>query len=232
MFKRTNRVAAGLVATAAASVTILSMTATGAQAATTYTPTGGPNANFVGSGVSFRDIEADQKLTCPTFNLTGSIISSGTSRAYGADAGSLTGLNAGGTGACNNPIAGATTVAPLTISGTTGWSVAITADATGTSWPARLKNVRAKVSAAGCEFTVTGVVNGRFDTSNQKFTPATGASGLTVDDGLPAGSGEIAPGTQPMCVTLDIQPGDTIEVAGSWTNTPPSGSTAIAIANP
>ncbi|MEV5001483.1 hypothetical protein [Nocardioides sp. LML1-1-1.1] len=212
MNKRINRLTGGLVATGAASAAILAMTATGAQAATTYTPTGG-SANFVGSSVSFTDIEAGQTLTCSTFNLSGSVTSSGTSRAYGADAGSLGTLTSSG---CTNPIAGATTVTP---SGT--WTVAITGDKTGTVWPARLKNVVANVSAVNCTFTASGVVNGKFDTATQKFTPNSGASGLTINSGAGAPSGS-------MCVTLDLQPGDNVAVGGSWTNT----GTAVAITNP
>ena len=46
---------------------------------------------------------------------------------------------------------------------------------------------------------------------------------LALQPGAPTGS---------MCVTLDLQPGDTIAVGGYWTNTPPSGSTALDISNP
>lgn len=217
MNKRINRFTGGLVATAAAGAALVSMTATAAQAATTYTPTGGPNANFVGTSVSFTDIEAAQTLTCTTFNLSGSIISSGSSRAYGADGGTLGTLSSSG---CTNPIAGPTVVAPV---GT--WTVAVTGDPTGSVWPARLKNVKANVSAANCTFSVSGVVNGTFNDATQVFTPASGASGLTIDSGAGAPTGAI-------CVTLDLQSGDTIAVGGSWTNTPPAGSTGLDIANP
>ncbi|MBM0124129.1 hypothetical protein [Pimelobacter simplex] len=217
MKNRTHRLATGLLATAAAASTVVAMTATAAQAATTYTPTGGLSASFVGTSVSFTDIEAAQTLTCTTFDLSGSIISSGSSRPYGADGGTLGSLSSSG---CTNPLAGATTVTPV---GT--WTVAVTGDATGTSWPAQLKNVKATVSAANCTFGVTGVVNGRFDDSNQRFTPASGASGLTIDGGAGAPTGS-------MCVTLDLQPGDTIAVGGYWTNTPPTGSAALDISNP
>ncbi|WP_408898325.1 hypothetical protein ACJ5H2_04245 [Nocardioides sp. R1-1] len=217
MNKRINRLATGLAATAAATATVVSMSATAAQAATSYTPTGGPGANFVGTNVSFTDIEAGQTLTCTTFNLSGSIINSGASRAYGVDGGTLGSLTSSG---CTNPLAGPTTVTPV---GT--WTVAVTGDASGTSWPARLKNVKATVTAANCTFGVTGVVNGRFDDSTQKFTPNAGASGLTIDGGAGAPTGS-------MCVTLDLQPGDTVAVGGYWTNTPPAGSTALDISNP
>lgn len=219
MSKRISRLTGGLVATAAAGAAVLSMTSTNAYAATTYTPTGGPNANFVGTNVSFKDIEADQTLTCSTFNLSGSITNSGVSRAYNADAGTLGTLTSSG---CSNPTAGATTVTP-----TGTWTVAVTGDAAAgtTSWPARLKNVKATVSAANCTFTVSGVVNGKFNDATQVFTPNAGASGLVVDGGAGAPTG-------PMCVTLDILTGDTIAVGGSWKNTPPAGSTNLDISNP
>lgn len=213
MSKRTRRLSRGLVASAAAGVAVLATTATGAYAATTYTPTGGSSVNFVGSGVSFTDIEVDQTLSCSKFDLAGSVTGSGTSRSYGTAAGNLGTLSTGG---CSNALAGPTTVTPV---GT--WTVAITGDATGSSWPARLDNVKANLSAANCTFAVSGVVNGRFDDATQKFTPVSGASGLTIDGGAGAPTGS-------MCVTLDLQPGDTIRVDGSWTNT----GGAVDIANP
>lgn len=215
--KKLNRFASTMMVTTAAASAVLAMTATSAQAATTYTPTGGPGANFVGTSVSFTDIEAGQTLTCTQFDLSGSIISSGSSRAYGADGGTLGTLSSSG---CSHPLAGATTVTP---NGT--WTVAITGDATGSSWPAKLKNVSADVSAVNCDFTASGEVNGTFNDSTQVFTPNAGASGLTIDSGAGAPTGS-------MCVTLDLQSGDNVAVGGSWTNTPPSGSAALDISNP
>lgn len=227
MKKRFNRLAGGLVATAAAGAAIVSMTTTAAHAATTYTPSGGPSANFVGTNVSFTAQPSGQVLTCTTFNLSGSITTPGTSRAYGAQAGSLGTLSSSG---CTNPIAGATTVTPI---GT--WKVAITGDQTAPGvWPAKLYDVKAYVSAANCNFyaggasdtagtgTGTGVVNGSFNTATQRFTPSATSTGLVIST-PPVGS---------ICPILDIYEDDTVQVGGYWTNTPPSGSTALAIANP
>ncbi|XBB67504.1 hypothetical protein ABFU82_25905 [Nocardioides sp. WV_118_6] len=243
MFKRTNRLAAGLVATAAASVTVLSMTAAGASAGppwTTFTPGGGPDANFVGSyddprtpstaivpGIRFTDIDAGQSLDCSAFSVGGSLVSPGTSRAYGANAGNLGSLSATG---CTNPLAGATTVDPI---GT--WGVTITGDATAGEFPAKLTSVKAKLTAANCVFYVEGVVNGKFNPSNQVFTPAGNPVAANATSTTPVGlkvASTPAPPTGPMCTTLDILAGDDISITGKFTNVPPTGSTAITITNP
>lgn len=241
MFKKTNRLAVGLMATAAASVTVLSMTATGAQAATTFTPSGGPNANFVGSydrpgdnpdvgiraGIRFTDIPADQSLDCDAFGVAGSVVSPGTSRAYGANAGSFSSLTATG---CTNPLAGSTTVAPI---GT--WGVTVTGDAVSGQWPARLTNVKAKLSAVNCDFYVEGVVNGKFNNTTQVFTPAGNPVAANTTSYTPVGlvvASTPAPPTGSMCTTLDIQVGDDIGITGTFTNVPPSGSTNLVISNP
>lgn len=205
-----------LAACAVAALAAVGFSATAAHAAnTSYTPNGGPKADFVGSSVSFTDTNAGQTLTCSQFDLAGSITNPGVSRAYGSTspAGSLGTLTSSG---CTNPTAGATTVAPSST-----WSVAIDGDATGTVWPAELDNVQATVTAAGCTFTVLGSVTGTFDTSNQKFTPNGGGS-LAINDN-PSGL---------LCGLIGVSNGDPITVGGSWTNTPPSGSTAVSITNP
>ncbi|MDF1705604.1 MAG: hypothetical protein P1U38_12600 [Aeromicrobium sp.] len=205
------RKTSGLVAAAAIVLTTLAM-GSPAHAATTYTPSGGPGANFVGNSVSFTATAAGQTLTCSTFNLAGTIVSPGASRAIGANGGNLGSLTSSG---CTNPIAGSTTVTP-----TGTWGVTITGDEVGSVSPARLTNVVATVSAAGCTFNVGGVVNGSFNDSTQVFTPVSGASGLTITSN-PSGF---------LCPILGLAKNQTIEVGGSWTNTPPSGSTNLLVA--
>jgi len=209
----------GMFASAALAAAVIGGTAVAAQAATTYTPTGS-TLNFAKtsglSGVSFTDIEAGQTLTCSTFTLAGSVVSSGVNRAYGANGGNLSTITSSG---CTNPLAGATTVTP-----TGTWGVTVTGDKVGTVVPARLTSVGANLSAANCNFSIGGVVNGKFDTSNQRFTPNSGASGLTITN-IPAPS---AGNSQAMCVTLDLVVGDTISVGGTWTNT----GGALAVTTP
>lgn len=207
--KNTHRLAARLVATTAAAAAVVSMTATGAQAATTFTPTGGPNITFTGDTVSFTDIPAEQTLTCEVFDLSGTVVNSGVSRAYGANAGDLTDLTSSG---CTNPIAGSTTVTP-----TGDWGVTITGDATGSAWPAQLTNVTADVTAAGCSFDVAGTAAGTFDDSTQVFDPVSGPSGLTIS----------TPPVGATCPLLGVEQGDPIEVNGTWTASP-----ALDISNP
>lgn len=187
-----------------------------ARAATTYTPTGGPVVSFLGSNISFTNIWAGQTFTCTTVSASGSVVIPGTSRAYGTTAISL-GTNA--TSGCSHPMCGTTTVTP---SGT--WSFAITGDKTGSVWPARISNVSIQMTCGTCTFTVVGRVTGKFDTATQRFTPASGASGLTVS-GNPPPSGA-------MCVTLDILAGDEFAVGGSFTLVTPSGSSGLTISNP
>lgn len=186
-----------------------------AQAATTYTPTG-PVVTFLGSNITFTNLWAAQTFTCTTVSASGSVVSSGTSRVYGATA-IVLGTNA--TSGCSNPLCGPATVVP---GGT--WSFAITGDRTGTVWPARISNVSLQMTCGACTFTVAGKVDGKFDTATQKFTPASGASGLTVS-GSP-------PPTGTMCVTLDILAGDPFGVGGTFTLVTPAGSGGLTITNP
>jgi len=219
-------VATGLLAAAAASTAILATTVPAHAAGTTYTPTKTPGAvgagqnvavGFVGTGVSFTDIEAGQTLTCSTFNLDGTVTDNGVSRAFGAEAGKLGTLTSSG---CTNPIAGATDVIP---SGT--WKVKVTGALSGSVSNATLYDINANIKAAGCKFDVGGSVAGKFDNSTQKFTPNTGASGLTITTTPMGGPGYGTPngGT---CATLDVQLGDTISVGGYWT------TSGLTIANP
>ncbi|WP_377324509.1 hypothetical protein ACFJIY_06625 [Pimelobacter simplex] len=216
------------------------MTATSAQAFTTYTPTGGPSANFVNqSKISFIDAATGDILSCNTFTLAGTITSPGTSRAYapatgntGPDAGSLTSLNSGGTGGCSNPTAGPTTVTAL---GT--WKVAITGDKVGSSYPAKLYGVKAYVDAANCKFYVggptdtatsagTGWVTGKFDPTTQNFTADTTSAGLVIS----------TPPTGSVCTLLGLLEDDPIDINGAtvgsaavWKNT---STPALTISNP
>lgn len=214
--KKFNR-ASKVLGAGAAVAAVVGGTTMSAQAATSFTPTGS-TVTFVGSGVQFKDIEVDQTLTCSQFDLTGSAVNSGVSRAYGENAGVLDALNSSG---CSNNLAGPTQVTP---SG--DWGVTVTGDATGTVWPARLTNVTANVVANNCKFTVSGNVDGTFDTATQTFTPkgVNVASGLTVSD-IPDPD---STSTQALCVTLDILEGDAVGVGGSWTNSGPD----LAVSNP
>lgn len=207
----------GLVAALVALALILSMPGP-ARAATTYTPTGG-SVSFASSLLSFTLRESAQTFSCSSFPLAGSVSSSGTSRAYGADGVSLSLM---GTGACHQALCGQ---ALATAQGS-GWRLTITGDPiissspTWQEWPARIKGVSLTMSCASCTFRLMGVIDGVFEEWSTRFVPKPGASGLVVD-GLSPPSGS-------MCTTLDIQPGDTVEVGGSWSS--PSGP--VGVSNP
>lgn len=197
MKKLTSRVLTGLAAGALASATVAAMSAPAQAAADTYTPTGPDPVVFVGNDVAFTADEAGQTLTCETFDLSGSISNSGTSRAFGESAGTLPDLTSDN---CTNPIAGDTVVEP-----TGTWDVAITGAEVGSVSPAVLRDVTASVSAASCDFNVAGTVTGDFDDSTGVFAP-TGSTLVISDD--PQGF---------ICTLLGIAKGQSISVTGSWT---------------
>jgi hypothetical protein len=212
MKKSIRNLAAAAFATAGLSTAVLAGTLGSAEATDPYTPGGGPGANFVSNGsVTFTVDPSGTTATCTDFDLAGSITNPGTPRAHSAVAGTLGSLSASG---CTNPQLGAISVVP---NGT--WNILVTGDPTGTTWPARLSNVSATVDAlqADCILTATGSLDGTFNTATQVFTPTT--SNLTVD-GDPVGSS---------CAILDILDGDPVAVSGSWTNTPPSGSSGLTL---
>ncbi|MEG9227514.1 hypothetical protein [Aeromicrobium sp. Sec7.5] len=185
-----------------------------ASAATTYTPGGGPNVNFVGSNVSFTFIQANQTWTCQTFNLAGSIASPGLSRAIGWNAANVGTLTSAG---CSNVIMGPTTITP-----TGTWGMTVTGDALGSTWPVRITNVNATFSMNGCSFQIGGVANGTFDVATQRFTPVGPASGLKIVS-TPAGF---------ICPIIGVAKDQDIKIGGTWTNTPPAGSGPLTIAVP
>lgn len=195
----------GIVAAAA-------LTSGPAQTSPTFTPGGGPEVNFVGSDVSFTNVQANQTLTCEQVDFAGAVLDPGTARPYGDNAGVLDDLTADG---CTNPLGGTTSV---TLTGTP--TVSINGDPTGTRWPAQLADVSASISVAGCSFTVEGTVDGVFDTATQVVTPTSNT--LTIVD-EPIGY---------LCPIPGLAKDQTFEVEGYWTNVPPAGSGPLTMANP
>ena len=212
MKKSIRNLAAASFATAGLATAVLAGTLGTAEATSPYTPGGGPNLNLVSNGsVTFTVSPSGTTATCTDFDLAGSIVNPGTPRAHTAVAGTLGSLTTSG---CTGGHWGPTSIVP---NGT--WNVLVTGDPTGTVWPARLANVSATVDAlqADCVFTASGSVDGTFDTATQVFAPT--ASNLEID-GDPVGTS---------CLTLDLLDGDPIDVSGSWTNTPPTGSSAVTL---
>lgn len=224
------------IVTVAAALLLASVT-TEAVAATTYTPTGGPAVSFVASvkrsstqppsaGAYLELIESAQWIDCKGFSLGGSVASPGISRAYGSNAASLGALTTTG---CTNGIMGPTTFTALTTPG-----FAITGDRTaGGQWPARINNVRWAVHWANCDFYISGFINGKLDPVTGVFTPL--GNPRPPGEGVAVGlmiSDTPAPPTGSMCVTVDVQAGDTVGLTGTFANVPPSPSTGLTIANP
>ncbi len=207
------RLASSMIAFAATLALAVAMSSP-ASAATTYTPGGGPNVNFVGSNLSFKVIQANQTITCRQFNIAGSVVNPGLTRRVGANAANLGSVTQSG---CTNPIMGSMAITP-----TGTWGLTVVGDPSGTTWPVRMTSVAATVVMAGCTFPVAGTVSGSFNDSTQKFTPVTGASGLKIS-GTPSGF---------LCPILGWANGQDIQVGGTWTNTPPAGSGPLTIAVP
>ncbi|WP_408898328.1 hypothetical protein ACJ5H2_04260 [Nocardioides sp. R1-1] len=240
MTRRLTRLATSLGASAVSAVVVITMTTTAAQAGTTFTPSGGPNLTFVGSydrpgdapdagivpGFLLTDIDIGQSFNCSSVSVAGPVVNSGASRAYHANVAQLSGQAAG----CTNPFYGATTV---TFLGT--WGVTITGDPANGQWPAKLTNVKAKLSAVNCDIYIEGYVVGRFDTTTQVFAPAgnpvAGGATSSAPTGLTIASTP-APPTGSMCATLDFQAGDTIAITGTFTNVPPPGSMPLTLTSP
>lgn len=207
-----------VVAGVAAMVALIGGTAVTAQAATTYTPTG-TTATFAKtaglSNISLTEIEANQTFPCATFTMAGSVDGSGTSRSYGTNGLSLPSTTTAG---CTN------WWSAFTVTASGSWGMTVVGDKVGTVAHSRLTNVSLTGTMPQCTFSIGGVVNGTFDTSTQRFTPVSGASGLTLTS-IPAPTSSRP---QTLCTTLDFQVGDTIAIGGSWTNTGP----ALTIATP
>jgi hypothetical protein len=200
-----HRVRLAAAACGAAVLTAVGLTPTAAYAAT-VTVSGGPDVDFVGNSVSFTDTAAGQTLTCTTFDLSGGPITTGTitTPAIIGTAGTLT------SSGCTNPIMGTETVTPI---GT--WSYQVDSATTG-----ELTNVTAFIAMAGCSYTVGGTVTGTWNNNAHTFSPT--SSTLTIID-TPSGF---------ICPLLGWEQGDHITVSGSWTNTPPAGSSQLNIGTP
>jgi hypothetical protein len=180
---------------------------TAAYAYTTSTPSGGPDVDFIGSGISFNDAAAGQIVGCSQFEMAGSVTNPGVSRIYGQVTAKLDTFTVSG---CT----------PGTVSSIGPWTFAITGDPTGASWPAELADVAASITLTGCTFNIGGTVTGTFDTGLQTFTPSNGSLLIT---NVPSGI---------FCPLLGVAAGDPITVSGSWTNSPPAGSTPLTFTNP
>ncbi|GEB11882.1 hypothetical protein GUY44_20700 [Pimelobacter simplex] len=205
----------------------------------TYSPSGGPGFGLTGSyddprtpgtaivpGVQLSLIEPAQGISCSGFSFSGSVSSPGVARTYGVGAASLGTSSAPG---CTNPLFGTVTFASLTSP-----RFDVTGDPVGGQWPSRIANLKWKVSWANCVFYVEGVINGKFDPATQVFAPA-GNPGSGWWSDVPTGlvvAATPAPPTGSMCLTVDLRAGDTIGIRGTFTNTPPAGSSGLAITNP
>lgn len=176
-----------------------------ASATNPYLPGGGPGLRLVVDtpGVTFT--APGVTTTCTGFTLGGVVENPGTTRAHSVRAGYLSTLSSSGCG-----------TATITPTGT--WNVVVPGDPAGSVWPMVLANASAHGAASGCAFDVTGNVNGAFNTTTQQFKAAT--STLTISNVI-----------GPLCPLLDVQAGDPVAVAGTWTNMPPIGSGPLTLAH-
>ncbi|UUW91124.1 hypothetical protein [Pimelobacter simplex] len=213
-FRHLTRSAVALAAALTAILAVLMATTVPAQAFTTYTPTGGPDVRFVGTGVTLEHLPTGEVFSCPTFDLAGTVISSGTSRSYGAPAAGFSTT----TSSCRPNVA----CGPVSLAILVPGGFAITGDTSSGTWPARIAGVKLRVSCSGCQLTLDGSVDGRFNATTGVFTPNAGPSGLL----------QTSTNGDPLCVIMGFQNGDAFAVGGHWTNVPPSGSVGLAVSNP
>ncbi|WP_182379641.1 hypothetical protein [Nocardioides sp. WS12] len=195
-----------VVAATAFSLTLVTVTSGNAEATTDYTPTGGPGTNFVGSSVTFTNVEALQTYSCSRLDAAGQVAAPGTSRAFNSEAVDLGAL----TDNCTHPVFGL-----VDFDVDPDWGLSITGSPSGTSWPTRLDQVDMTLSAVNCDQAFEGSVDGTFDIVTQRFTPIT--SDLVVT--LVVGSS---------CTTFDFQVGDHMELNGQLTNISPAGSVPLS----
>ncbi|WP_377326106.1 hypothetical protein ACFJIY_13025 [Pimelobacter simplex] len=203
-----------LAAALTASIVVLLATTLPAQAFTTYTTTGGPAVRFAGTGVALEHLSTGESFSCPTFDVTGTVVSSGGSRLYGSPAASF--------GATSSSCRPNVACGPVTVTSISSGTFAITGDLSSGTWPARIAGAKYQVSCSGCQLTLEGGVNGRFNATSQLFKPDAGPSGLV----------QTSTNGDPLCVIMGFQNGDDFAVGGSWTNVPPSGSVGLTITNP
>lgn len=176
-----------------------------ASTASVYTPSGGPSLELVATNFAIW-FESGQAIGCTELDATGALASPGTARAVGAPAGTVTAL----TSACTTDTGATFAFA------TDSWSFEVTGLATGTAWPARFTGVELDWSVGGCQVDMSGDLGGVFDTATQRFMPTSS----TITPTSVVGTG---------CASLGIAPGDTTELGGYLTHTPPAGSTALSL---
>lgn len=194
-----------LAATAALVAGLVTAGPSEAHTTTTYTPSGGPHLDLVGTNVAIW-FEAGQAISCTDFDPSGTLINPGTARSLGAPAGSIVSLAS----ACTTDTGASVTFT----SGT--WSFEVTGLATGSAWPARFTGVELDWNVGGCQVDMSGDLGGVFDTATQRFMPTSS----TIVPTAVTGAG---------CAALGISPGDTTEFGGYLTNTPSAGSTALSL---
>lgn len=233
-----------LLTLGAVTAALLSSTVTSAEAATTYTPSGGPAVGLVNqSTVTLTDAVTGDLHTCATFTLSGTVSSPGTSRGYAAATGSggpptasLGTVDAGGTGGCWNSTMGAFTVTAL---GTA--RLALTGDAVGGVYPAKVDGLKLHLDMANCKILLggpadtsssaggTGWVSGTFEPATQQFVADPASAGLVI----------ATPPTGSVCGLLGYAEDDPFTIEGAtvgapavWRNLPPTGSSGLLVAHP
>ena len=200
-----------VIVSALAAMAVL-MGGSSAFAMSTYTPGGGPDVNFVGTGVTLDVVVAGPYSNwCAQFDLAGDVISPGMGRAYGSAATALTGLTAAG---CVDSLG-----FPSTVVGYPTWDVVVTGPASGTAWPVTVDNVNLNLTSGSglCTFDVAGSFSGLFNTASQTLLPTSSTMEISS---VPSGF---------LCPILGVAMGQDVDISGAFTNVPPSGSGPITI---
>lgn len=147
---------------------------------------------FEGNDIDLTVVQADQTISCPTFDLAGTYDG-------GGSVGVLDDLTASG---CTNPIVGPTSFTPYGALEFDIWF-----DEHESGWKGNISNIELEYSAVGCTLDIAGSVEASFDPSSQKLEVVT--SDLQIAT-VPSGF---------LCPIVGYAQGQDIEIEGHWINT-------------
>ena len=201
----TSRVLTSLVAGAVGVVTVVASPPAQA-AATTFTPSGGPDITFTGNNVTLTIDEANQALTCNQFEMALPLEDPGVSRSFRDRVGVAYPIE---TSDCTNPAAGETWVEPVG-----GWGLWVADAEVGSVSPVYLHFVFLAVETGGCYLNIMGTVGGDFNDATGRLVPT---DSTLVIQSEPSGT---------TCADLGFTQGQPVSVNGAWT------SSGLSITNP
>lgn len=201
-----SRALTGLAAGALAITTVVVVSAPAQAAATTYTPSGGPDITFIGNNVTLTIDEADQTVTCNEFKMALPIEEPGVSRSFRDRIGVAHPIDISG---CSNPSAGETWVEPVS-----GWGLWVAGAEVDSVSPVYLHFVFVAVETGGCYLNILGSLFGDFNDATGQLTPT---DSTLIIQSEPSGT---------TCADLGFAQGQTVSIGGKWI------TSGLSITNP